>query len=193
VVGDRPKNWKFLEVKKRYRDNPLDPAAFVREPSLSDGKWLTKIRDRLMRVVSAQHPYRPLFYNLGDEAGVADLAAFWDFDFSEHSLAAMRDWLKERYGSLTALNQEWGTEFGGWEQVKPMTTQEAMQRSDQNFAAWADFKEWMDVAFARAIESGTKAIHEADPEAVAATKAPSPAGAATIIPVWRPPSTQWSL
>jgi hypothetical protein len=165
--GDRPKNWKFLEVKKRYRDNPLDPAAFVREPSLSDGKWLAKIRDRLMRVVSTQHPYRPLFYNLGDEAGVADLAAFWDFDFSEYSLAAMRDWLKERYGSLTALNQEWGTEFGQWEQVKPMTTQEAMQRSDQNFAAWADFKEWMDVAFARAIESGTKAIHEADPEAVA--------------------------
>jgi hypothetical protein len=166
--GDRPKNWKFLEVKKRYRDNPLDPAALVREPSLSDSKWLTKIRDRLMRVVSVQRPYRPLYYNLGDEAGVADLAAFWDFDFSEYSLAAMRDWLKECYGSLTALNQEWGTEFGRWEQVKPMTTREAMQRSDQNFAAWADFKEWMDVAFARAIESGTKAIHKADPEAVAA-------------------------
>ena len=81
--GDRPKNWKFLEVKKRYRDNPLDPAAFVREPSLSDSKWLTKIQDRLMRIVSVQHPYRPLYYNLGDEAGVADLAAFWDFDFSE--------------------------------------------------------------------------------------------------------------
>ena len=121
-----------------------------------------------MRVVSVQHPYRPLYYNLGDEAGVADLAAFWDFDFSEYSLAAMRDWLKERYGSLTVLNQEWGTEFGRWEQVKPMTTREAMRRTDQNFSAWADFKEWMDVAFARAIESGTKAIHEADPEAVAA-------------------------
>ena len=166
--GDRPKNWKFVEAKKRYRDNPLDPAALVREPSLSDSKWLTKIQDRLMRVVSMQHPYRPLYYNLGDEAGVADLAAFWDFDFSEYSLAAMRDWLKECYGSLTALNQEWGTEFGRWEQVKPMTTREAMQRSDQNFAAWADFKEWMDVAFARAIEGGTNAIHKADHEAVAA-------------------------
>jgi hypothetical protein len=166
--GDRPKNWKFLEVKKRYRGNPLDPAAFVREPSLSDSKWLAKIQDRLMRIVSVQHPYRPLYYNLGDEAGVADLAAFWDFDFSEASLTAMRDWLKERYGSLTALNQEWASEFARWEEVKPMMTRDAMQRSDQNFSAWADFKEWMDVAFARAIESGTKAIHKADPEAVAA-------------------------
>jgi hypothetical protein len=166
--GDRPKNWKFLEAIKRYRDNPLDPAAFVRDPSLSDSKWMTKIQDRLMRVVSAQHPYRPLYYNLGDEAGVADLAAFWDFDLSEYSLAAMRDWLKERYGSLIALNQEWGSEFGRWEQVKPMTTPEAMRRSDQNFAAWCDFKEWMDVAFARAVKAGTDAIHKADPEAVAA-------------------------
>ena len=166
--GARPVNWKFLEVKKRYRDNPLDPEALIREPSLSDREWLAKIRDRLMRVVAAQHPYRPLYYNLGDETGIADLAAFWDFDFSEYSLAAMQDWLKERYDSLTALNQEWGSKFARWEEVKPMTTREAMRRSDQNFAAWADFKEWMDVAFARAVESGTKAIHEADPDAVAA-------------------------
>jgi hypothetical protein len=76
--------------------------------------------------------------------------------------------LKERYASLTSLNQEWGSDFASWEEVKPMTTREAMQRSDQNFAAWADFKEWMDVAFARAVENGTRAIHEADPEAAAA-------------------------
>jgi hypothetical protein len=166
--GNRPKNWKFLEVKKRYRDNPLDPAALIREPSLSDDKWLTMIRDRLMRVVSVQRLYRPLYYDLGDETGIADLAAFWDFDLSGYSLTAMRVWLKERYGSLTALNQEWASEFARWEEVEPMTTREAVRRADQNFAAWADFKEWMDVAFARAIESGTKAIHVADPKAVAA-------------------------
>ncbi len=166
--GDRLKNWKFLEVKQRYWKDPSDPAAFMREPSLSDGELLEKIRDRLVRVVGAQHPYRPLYYNLADESGIADLAAFWDFDFSEPSLTAMRVWLKERYGSLTALNQEWDSEFSRWEQVRPMTTREVMQRPDQNFSAWADFKEWMDVAFARAVESGSKAIHEADPAAVAA-------------------------
>jgi hypothetical protein len=80
----------------------------------------------------------------------------------------MRNWLRERYGSLIALNQQWGSEFGCWEQVMPMTTREAIQRSDQNFSAWADFKEWMDIAFARAVESGTKAIHAADPDAISA-------------------------
>jgi len=166
--GNLPVNWKFLEVKKRYRENPLDPSALIREPSLTDRGWLQNVHDRLSRDVRALQPYRPLYYNLGDETGIADLSAFWDFDFSETSLTAMRDWLKERYGSLTALNREWASKFDRWEQVTPMTTREAMQRPDHNFSAWADFKEWMDVAFARAVTAGTEAIHQADPHAVAA-------------------------
>ena len=166
--GNLPVNWKFLEVKKRYRENPLDPSALIREPSLTDRGWLQNVHDRLSRDVRALQPYRPLYYNLGDETGIADLSAFWDFDFSETSLTAMRDWLKERYGSLTALNREWASKFDRWEQVTPMTTREAMQRPDHNFSAWADFKEWMDVAFARAVTAGTEAIQQADPHAVAA-------------------------
>ena len=37
------------------------------------------------------------------------------------------------------------------------------ETTDGNYSAWADFKEWMDVEFARAIERGTLAIHAADP------------------------------
>jgi len=166
--GDRPVNWRFLETKKHYWENPLDPTALIREPSLSDRDWLEAVSARLIRNVRGLQPYRPLFYNLGDEPGIADLAAFWDFDVSEASLTGMRDWLQERYGSLDALNQEWGSGFSRWEEVMPMTTREVLQRSDENFAAWADFKEWMDVAFARAIERGTTAVHAADPEAKAA-------------------------
>jgi hypothetical protein len=49
-----------------------------------------------------------------------------------------------------------------------MTTDEAVRRSDENFSAWGDFKEWMDIAFARALKSGTDAVHAADPGAVSA-------------------------
>jgi hypothetical protein len=165
---DRPVNWRFLEAKQRYWQNPDNLAAVVREPSLSDRQWLKKIQDRLFRAAQALRPYQPLYYSLGDETGVGDLAAFWDFDFSDSSLAAMRDWLKEEYGSLAALNQQWGAEFSHWEQVMPMTTGQAMMGPGENFSAWADFKEWMDVAFARAVKSGTDAVHAADPQAVSA-------------------------
>ena len=38
----------------------------------------------------AAAPYPPLFYNLGDESGIADNGSYWDFDLSPVSLAAMR-------------------------------------------------------------------------------------------------------
>lgn len=164
----KPVNWRFIEVKNAYRDNPKDPRAFVREPSLSDPDWQKRIRDRLTETVRAHRAHRPLFYDLGDEPGIAGLSAFWDFDFSPHSLAGMRRWLKERYRSLAALNGQWGSSFGAWDAVMPMTTTEAMKRTDGNYSAWADFKEWMDVDFARALALGTRAIHAADPGAYSA-------------------------
>jgi Beta-galactosidase len=166
--GGRPVNWRFTEAKQRYRENPLDRTVFYRDPSLSNEAFLDKIERRLATHVRLLRRYRPLYYCLGDETGVADLAAFWDFDISPPSLAAMRVWLKGRYGSLAALNREWDSDFSDWDAVEPMLTNTALRREDGNFAAWADFKEWMDVAFARALKAGTDAVHGADPHAVAA-------------------------
>lgn len=162
---DRKPNWSFTEAKELYKKDPASKEALKRHPSLSDPVWLEKIHDRLVESARFHSPYRPFFYSLGDESGVADLAAFWDFDFSDHSLAAMREWLKERYGTLDALNRQWGTEFSAWERVVPETTREAMQRTDDNFSSWSDHKEWMDVAFARALEMGAGAINSVDPDA----------------------------
>jgi hypothetical protein len=163
----RPVNWRFIEVQRRYRSDPSDQSALLRDPSLSDPAWQQRVRDRLIATVGDQRRYRPLFYNLGDEPGIADLAAFWDFDFSPVSLAGMREWLRSRYGSLAALNAEWGAAFARWDDVLPETTRQAMRRTDGNFAAWADFRAWMDEAFARALRMGTDAVHEADPGALA--------------------------
>ena len=166
--GDRPVNWRFLAAEALHRQKPGDIAAFMRDPSLSDPAWLAEIRARVTRDVQALRGYRPLYYSLGDETGIADLSSFWDFDFSPPSLAAMRIWLKHRYGGLSALNREWGSRFQRWPDVMPPTTDQAVAQSGQNFAAWADFKEWMDVAFAGALADGTAAVHAADPRALSA-------------------------
>ena len=165
---NRAVNWRFVEVQHRYQQNPNDQTALWRDPSFSDPVWQRKIRDRLIATVREESPYHPLFYNLGDETGIADLSAFWDFDLSPGSLAGMRAWLRQNYGSLAALNAEWGSRFATWNDVQPETTRQAMRRTDENFAAWADFKAWMDVAFARALRMGTDAVHTADPSALAA-------------------------
>jgi hypothetical protein len=162
----RAVNWRFAEAKRLYRANRDDPTALNREPSLSDPDWLARVGTRLGRVVRAHAPYRPLYYNLADEAGIADLSANWDFDFSPASLAGFRDWLHGGYPSLGALNAEWESGFAQWDDVRPMTTAEAL-RTRGSLAPWADFKEWMDEAFARAVRAGTDAVHAADPAALA--------------------------
>jgi len=102
----RPVNLLFQEAKRRYWENPGDRDVLKREPSLSDPLWLAQIRDRLSRVVRAQRRYRPLYYSLADEPGIAELSVMWDFDFSAPSLAGFRQWLHEQYGSLSALNRQ---------------------------------------------------------------------------------------
>jgi hypothetical protein len=164
----KPVNWLFVAAQERYRASPEDDAALYREPSLMDQVWRERIRDRLTKTVSGQKQFDPLYYSLGDEIGTADLSAYWDFDLSPSSVAGFRIWLRNQYGSLAALNAEWGTAYTGWDAIKPETTRETMRRTDDNFAPWSDFKAWMDTSFADALRFGTDAVHRADPHALSA-------------------------
>jgi Beta-galactosidase len=160
----RSLTWLFDAAHARHQADKADLAAFLRQPGLSDPAALAPIAARLRAHVQALGS-APLYYDLGDETGIADLTAAWDFDLAPASLAAMRVWLRTQYGALDALNREWGTQFATWDAVRPMTTDAALRVTDGNFAAWADFKAWMDVAFARALRAGTDAVHQADPAA----------------------------
>ncbi len=154
--------WLFDAAKDRLRAEPADTSVFQREPGLSDPASLASIERRLERMVRAHAQDRPLFYNLADEAGIGDLAAAWDADIGPSSLAAMRVWLRTQYPDLAALNRQWGTDFPNWDAVMPELTDAALRRTDDNFSAWADFKAWMDIAFAQAVRTGTDAVHRAD-------------------------------
>jgi hypothetical protein len=90
---DRTQEWSFLQAKELYAKDPSSKDAFKRHPSFWDPVWRAKIHDRLAEEAKRNAPYRPWFYSLADEAGIADLAAFWDFDFSDESLVQMRRWL----------------------------------------------------------------------------------------------------
>ena len=166
--SDRPVHYAFAQAKELYKKDPNSLEPFKRHPSLSDPAWLQKIHDRLQDSTRQNAPYRPYFYDLGDESGIADLAAFWDFDYSDHSLDGLREWLKARYGTLPALNRQWGTAFTDWNLVIPDTTNAAMARTDENYSSWSDMKEWMDVAFASALKMGNDAVRAVDPTAYVA-------------------------
>jgi hypothetical protein len=162
---DRDNGWFFQQARQGHQREPNSLEPFRRHPSLNDREWLDAIHDRLVETARFYSPYRPVFYSLGDETGIGELAAAWDFDLSDQSLTRMREWLKQRYGTLAALNRQWGANWEAWDVVTPMTTDEALQRGDGNYSAWGDFKEWMDLCWANALKMGTDAIHSVDPEA----------------------------
>jgi hypothetical protein len=162
---DRDNGYEFKRARQAHKLDPTSLEPFKRHPSLTDREWLQRIHDRLVQSARTYSPYRPFFYSLGDETGIGELEAAWDFDFSDQSLVPMREWLRQRYGTLAALNAQWGSQFTDWKSVMPMTTDQAMKRADDNFSAWGDFKEWMDVAWADALKMGSDAVHSVDPEA----------------------------
>lgn len=162
---DRRPGWYFNYTKDLYKKDPNSLSALKRHPSFWDPYWRRNIYDRGVASGKRFAPYRPYFYDLADETGVAELAAQWDFGFSDESLVPMRRWLHAVYGNLGALNQEWGTHFTDWNLVMPLTTNQAMKQPGNNFSQWADLKEWMDISYADALKLGTAAVREGDPDA----------------------------
>jgi hypothetical protein len=159
---------RFAALQQRYSADPADLSVFLRDPSLSDPVWLQRIEDRLATVVHAAAPDHPLYYSLGDETGIAELAAPWDFDLSPAALDAFRTWLHAQYDTVAALNREWDTHYADWNEAKPELTEQAIARTGGDYASWSDFKAWMDVSFAESLRAGTDAVHRADPTALAA-------------------------
>jgi hypothetical protein len=166
--GATPVNAAFLADQARHRQDPTAIEPFLRQPSLVDQGWRALIAQRIARVVAGFRADHPLYYDLADEAGIADLSAAWDFDFSPRALNDFRAWLHASYHDLAALNREWGRHYRRWDEISPETTDEALRAGMADLAPWADFKAWMDLSFADSVGFGTKAVHAADPQALAA-------------------------
>lgn len=163
--AQEPKEKALIDAKALYQKDRTSKAAFVRKPSLSDPQALAAAVTRIQTAVASHMRAKPFLYAHTDEGGVADLVSAWDFDFSPVALDAMRKWLLARYGSLEAINTEWGTQFARIEDVVPFTTDEMMARGDDNLSPWADHRAFMNQAFADALLAGTRAGHEVDKDA----------------------------
>ena len=76
---------------------------------------------RLVRALAERYVDHPALaaWHVSNELGCHNL-----YDYSEDAAAAFRTWLRDRYGTLDALNAAWGTAFwsqlyGAWAQVLP--------------------------------------------------------------------------
>ena len=161
-----------------------DKRFLERTPCFHDPGFWEAVKDSLQRLARPYVAHQPLFYNLQDELSIGSFASPMDYCFGEHTLEAFRTWLQGRYESLDALNEEWETDFGTWGVVTPMTTYEIKQREREalengcleNYAPWADHREFMDRTFALTLDRLRGFIRELDlatPVGIEGTQMPS--------------------
>ncbi|AUG28492.1 MULTISPECIES: beta-galactosidase [Microbacterium] len=79
---------------------------------------------RLVRALAERYRDHPAIvaWHISNELGCHNL-----YDYSDDAAAAFRTWLRDRYGTLDALNEAWGTAFWSqhyteWEQILPPRT-----------------------------------------------------------------------
>ncbi|MHC4717049.1 MAG: beta-galactosidase, partial [Planctomycetota bacterium] len=163
----------WMPDKEKTHYHKLTKAAFVkdrtnfrileRNPCLSNHAIRRRIQWIFTNEARMHRPYRPLYYTVSDEPGIANQAAPFDYCFSPHCKEAFRAWLKERYKTLAALNRQWGSRYATWDDVRGMTTDEVLARTDGNFSAWCDHKDFMDSVLIDGYALAKKFIRKHDP------------------------------
>lgn len=115
-------------------------------PSLFSEEWIEHERQS-MQVASRQAaPYQPPAYTLGDENYMSH--GRYEVEVSPASMKAFREWLRDKYENIDALNAVWDTDHADFDAItKPMLLDEALQQPE-SCAPWFDFRAFMDSAFA---------------------------------------------
>ena len=152
----------YLTKKELYKRTG-DKKFLQRTPSFNDPAVLKSLADIVRASARNKSRYNMDYYFVGDEGSLTSYGDAVDFDWNQHTLEEFRLWLRQQYGTLTALNNEWRTNFADWSSIVPYTTEEA--RKSRNFAPWADHRTFMEITFARAYQTARDAAIEGDPDA----------------------------
>ncbi len=154
---------QWNENKRRWLETG-DKKYLVREPCFSSPEFHARFRDELSRRVSDFARFSPVSYYAYEEPSLTFFEDSLDICWSPTCLAGFRDWLRETYGSLEALNAEWETDYTSWDDVVPLTSKEAQEKG--NYAPWADHRTFMETMWADVYREGRDIIKGIDPNAV---------------------------
>ncbi|MGB9605949.1 MAG: beta-galactosidase, partial [Bryobacteraceae bacterium] len=151
----------YLEQKRRWAETH-DKKYLARLYCLSDPAYRNQQEREIEKLVTPWVPFSPMSYYIYEEPSLTCYTDAFDLCFSPHCMARMREWLKREYGSLEALNRQWGTSFTRWEDVTPDTTEEAQRRG--NYSSWADHRTFMEEVYAENYAYVRDLLHRHDPE-----------------------------
>jgi hypothetical protein len=152
----------YLKRKKLYAETK-DKKYLRREVTLDAKEFEESVRKEFSGRTREMARLKPFAYYLADESSLTCYTDPFDVDWAPETLRAFREWLQGEYGTVEELNRAWETQFPRWEEVVPMTTEEAQRHG--NFAPWADHRTYMERTFVKAFGRARDWLKEIDGEA----------------------------
>ena len=115
--------------------------SLIRTPCLRDPAYRKKVHDDVCKTVERVEKYCPQCYYSGDENSLGHYNMHHDMCRSPYCLAAFREAMRRKYGSLEKLNRLWKANFTSWETLIPPTLAQAEAR--KNFTPWIEHRLFM--------------------------------------------------
>ena len=162
---------------------PSKRAALVRPQSLSAESSLSTLVSTITPRMQASAKWRPMQWNIADEYGLGRRDYPFDYDLGSDCISQFVTWLQGQYGTIQALNNQWGTHFAAFSDLSNpinaprygeaalIVTQEMKDReyplySDstaaKNFSPWSDFRRHMELTMANAMQRCVNAARAVD-------------------------------
>ena len=153
----------YVERKEKWLTT-RDKKFLVRLPCLNDPEFWARNEAAIAKTVAINGRYQPVSYYANDEGSLTCYTDDLELCHCPHCYREMRVWLKEKYGTLEALNVAWERDYTDWEQVEPDTFDEAYDR--HVFGSWGDHRLFMERTFTGAYKRIREGVQAIDPDGV---------------------------
>jgi len=176
---------------------PSKRTALIRPQSLSSASSLNWLIATITPRFQYTRKWRPMQWNIADEYGIARRANPFDYDLGPDCISQFITWLQGEYGTIEALNAQWGTSFSSWSDLSDpinaprygeaalIVCQEIRDREfplytdtagAKNFSPWSDFRRHMELTMANAMQLCVDAARSIDPTVPIGWEGGEPAG-----------------
>ncbi len=143
----------------------------IRNPCLTDPQYRAELVETIRTVVPLHRDIGAPAYNLTIQGALTRRAQ--EFCYCPRCTNVFQEYLKKLYGSLAELNKEWDANYSSWEQIQPITLEEA--HKEHKHAQWADFRMCMEEVFTELNVFCKTEIRKIDPEATVGFNEPQSA------------------